>query len=181
MAISVAGVVFGPSLGVAFASKANAVLMVAFLALCASVCGCGTGAVHWSHLVASSRGWSPVVPSLPAYTQLLVYGDILPAMCQLLCYRTGPIRAALVLGSFLTLCFQIGWAGLGIALAPDPAAAGARSGPIRIPLFSFAIMAVLKTILESFLALLSTGNDVLLQRRGIEDPGLKLPSPSSRF
>lgn len=174
-ALSVALLVFGPARsGILFASKANAVLTCVFVLATLSVfgVGLGMGLADWSQL-GRMRDWSLVPSILPTILQLLVYGEILPTVCQILQYNTRYVHAAIVMGSFMTLCLQIGWSALGtslVAVAPEGAVSSAavidpvavllsKSGPARLPLFFLAITAILTTILGSYLALLSTYND----------------------
>lgn len=180
-AFSVACLVFGPKSGIIFASKANAVLTSLFLLSTLTVFRIGFGIADWSQ-IGMLRNWSMLPSVLPTFLQLLVYGEILPTVCQILKYNTRYIHAAIVLGSFMTLCLQIGWSGLGTSLvvassietvAPlaDPVAVLlSRSGPVRLPLFFLAITAILTTILGSFLALLSTYNDFV----NVSTPNVKL-------
>ena len=69
----------------------------------------------------------------------------------------------------MTLCLQVGWSGLGLSLASSASDAVevllASSGPVRLPLFSLTITAMLTTILDSYLALLSTVNDFMQKTR----------------
>jgi len=73
----------------------------------------------------------------------------------------------------MTLCLQIGWSGLGLSLASSASDAVevllASSRSVRLPLFSLNITAMLTTILDSYLALLSTVND-FMQRREVKTP-----------
>jgi len=165
---SIAALVFGPKSGIMFASKANAALTSLFLLSTLSVFGCGFGIADWSKL-GLSNNWSSVPAALPSFLQLLVYGEIIPTVCQILKYNTRRIKMAIILGSFMTLCLQIGWSGLGLSLVSSASDAVevllASSGPVRLPLFSLAITAILTTILGSYLALLSTVNDFVQKTR----------------
>eukprot|EP00554_Chaetoceros_debilis_P008029 CAMPEP_0194078960 /NCGR_PEP_ID=MMETSP0149-20130528/5242_1 /TAXON_ID=122233 /ORGANISM="Chaetoceros debilis, Strain MM31A-1" /LENGTH=539 /DNA_ID=CAMNT_0038760317 /DNA_START=109 /DNA_END=1728 /DNA_ORIENTATION=- len=169
-AFSIAAIVFGPKSGISFASKANTVLTTLFLSSAACVFASGVGIADWSRL-GSSTNWAAAPSVLPTFLQLLVYGEILPTICQLLKYSTKHIYGAITFGSFLTLCLQMGWSALGIALVPDALSLDpvnvllAGSGPVKIPLFALAITAILTTILGSYLALLSTANDFINKGR----------------
>ena len=167
-AVSIATLVFGPKSGIIFASKANAALTSLFLLSTLSVFGCGVGIADWSKL-GMSNNWASVPAALPSFLQLLVYGEIVPTVCQILKYNTRRIKMAIILGSFMTLCLQIGWSGLGLSLVSSASDAVevllASSGPVRLPLFSLAITAILTTILGSYLALLSTVNDFVQKSR----------------
>jgi len=99
---------------------------------------------------------------------LLCYGEILATVCQYLNFNKGAIRLATGLGSVIPIILELGWAALGIGLGAgmsgqhaDPVALLLQEGPIRIPLFCFALSAILTTILGSYLALQSTVDDVL--------------------
>jgi tyrosine-specific transport protein len=169
-ALSIAAVVFGPRSGIIFASKANAVLTSLFLLSAMSVFGCGIQMADWSRLSVSNN-WSSIPSAIPTFLQLLVYGEIVPSVCQILKYNTKHIHGAIILGSIMTLCLQIGWSGLGLSLvsssAIDPVnVLLSSSGPVRIPLFCLAFTAILTTILGSYLALLSTVNDFLGRKEG---------------
>lgn len=169
-AISISGVVFGPKSGIVFASKANALLTSLFLLSCAAVFGRGIQIADWSRL-GGLNDWTSVLPAIPTFLQLLVYGEIVPSVCQILNYNTKHIHKAIIMGSFMTLCLQIGWSGLGLSLvsssARDPVnVLLSSSGPVQIPLFCLAFTAILTTILGSYLALMSTANDLIQRTRG---------------
>jgi amino acid permease len=164
-ALLVAAVVFGPSRGIEFASEANATLTALFLLSSFGVALYGAPIADWSRLV-TTKSWSAVPDAIPIFLQLLVYGEILPVVCQLLNYKMKLIRLAIGLGSFLTLLLQISWAALGICLISkpgmDPVSALVCTGPspIRFSLFSLSITAILTTILGSYLAMLSAYKDL---------------------
>lgn len=167
-ALSISGIVFGPKSGIIFASKANAILTSMFLVSCMAVFGCGVQIADWSNLTLNSN-WSSVFPAIPTFLQLLVYGEIIPSICEMLKYNTKHVHSAIVLGSFMTLCLQIGWSGLGLCLVSSSSSLRvdpvnillSSSGPVQIPLFCLAFTAILTTILGSYLALLSTTNNLL--------------------
>jgi len=170
-AFSIAALVFGPKDGIYFASKANAVLTLLFILSTFSVFGCGFGIADWSRLGMSSN-WSSVPGALPSLLQLLVYGEIVPTVCQLLKYNTKRIKMAITIGSILTLFLQIGWSGLGLSLVSSGSAVDvllANAGPVRLPLFCLAITAILTTILGSYLALLSTVTDFVRKKKSDDD------------
>ena len=112
-ALSIAMVVFGPKSGIIFASRANAMLTSLFLFSCMTVFGFGVQIADWSRLTLSN--WSLVTPAIPTFLQLLVYGEIIPSICQILKYNSKHTHAAIFIGSFLTLFLQIGWSGLGLS------------------------------------------------------------------
>ena len=180
-AFSIAALVFGPRSGIYFASKANAVLTLLFILSAFSVFGCGFGIADFSRLGMSSN-WSALGGALPSLLQLLVYGEIVPTVCQLLKYNTKRIQMAITIGSFLTLCLQIGWSGLGLGLfsglgvSLELVSSGsavdvllATASPVRLPLFSLAVTAILTTILGSYLALLSTVTDFVNEKKSDEE------------
>jgi len=171
-ALSIALVVFGPNSGVGFASKANAALTSAFLISALTVFGCGLPMADWSNLgnlSSISNNWSSVLPAIPTFLQLLVYGEIIPSVCEILNYDTTRIHIAIFLGSFLTLSLQVGWSALGLSLVSrtstgiDPVniLLANQGSPVRLPLYALAFTAILTTILGSYLALLSTVTDFL--------------------
>ena len=172
-ALSIAATVFGPKSGVAFASNANAALTSLFLLSTFTVFGCGIGLADWSRL-SVANSWSSIPSAVPTFLQLLVYGEIVPTVCQILNYNTKHVHSAIIFGSLMTLCLQIGWSGLGISLVAsatsiDPVAVLlASSGPVQIPLFCLALTAILTTLLGSYLALLSTANDFIQQKEKIK-------------
>jgi len=186
---SVAAIVFGPKSGINFAAKANSVLTTLFILSCVSVFGCGVGIADWTRLGVSNN-WSSIPSAVPTFLQLLVYGEIVPTVCQILKYNTKHIHTAIILGSCMTLCLQIGWSALGMALVSTVTSAAstsnldpvnvllASSGPVRVPLFCLAITAILTTILGSYLALLSAVNDFVQQRKeggfGLESLGQRI-------
>jgi tyrosine-specific transport protein len=162
--------------GVSFASKSNSILTLLFLLSAGTLFGVGVGSADWTRLGASgSMHWGMVPSAIPTFLQLLVYGEIVPCVCELLQYRRRPIQIAILLGSFLTLGLQIGWAALGTALVPvgtanvlDPVTVLlATPGMVRIPLLSLAVTAILTTILGTYLALLSSYQDLARNRNGV--------------
>jgi tyrosine-specific transport protein len=178
-AMSVAAVVFGSPRVVA--TTANSLLTVIFVAMAVVLFGVGSPTADWSRLVATggtNANWSGLPRAIPTFLQLLVYGEILPTVCQMLNYQRGPIRWAISVGSLLPLLLEVGWAALGIALVPsgtamgDPVDALLAAGPIQGPLFILAVTAILTTIVGSYLALQSTFNDVF--------PGSSSSSSSKR-
>ena len=177
-ALSISLVVFGPKSGLAFATKANSVLTTLFIISCITVFGIGSRAADWTRLasIGGSINVSSITSAIPTFLQLLVYGEIVSTVCRLLKYKINRIHGAIFVGSFMTLCLQIGWSALGISLvAPasgviDPInVLLGQSGPVRVPLFCLAITAILTTILGSYLALESTYKDVITQRKTSKD------------
>ena len=169
-ALSVAMIVFYPKSGVKFASQANSILTSIFLISTLTVFALGSGIADWSQL-AISENWQNVSQSIPTFLQLLVYGEIVPVVCQLLNYETKLIHKAIALGSFMTLCLQILWSGLGISLTGSTGGDAvtvllASNSPVQLPLFCLAITAILTTILGSYLALLSTVTDFMKRQVG---------------
>lgn len=169
-ALSVAMVVFYPKSGVKFASQANSILTSIFLISTLTVFAIGSGTADWSQLTATGN-WFNVSQSIPTFLQLLVYGEIVPTVCQFLNYNTKLIHTAIALGSFMTLCLQISWSGLGISLTGTTGgdavtALLASNSPVQFPLFCLAITAILTTILGSYLALLSTATDFMKRHVG---------------
>ncbi len=171
-ALSIALVVFGPNSGVGFASKANAALTSAFLISALTVFGCGLPMADWSNLgnlSSISNNWPSILPAIPTFLQLLVYGEIIPSVCEILNYDTTRIHIAIFLGSFLTLSLQVGWSALGLSLVfrtstgidPVNILLANQGSPVRLPLYALAFTAILTTILGSYLALLSTVTDFL--------------------
>ena len=170
-AISIAAVVFLPQKGVQFASNANSLLTGGFLLSALAVFGFGVKDAVWSRLFLSND-WNVVPNSIPTFLQLLVYGEIVPSVCTLLKYNVGAIRIAIFIGSFLTLCLQLGWSALGISLIPPGSIGGTSNNDavnillsqqvqLKVPVICLAITAILTTILGSYLALLTTFNDVI--------------------
>lgn len=167
-AVSIAAVVFVPRSGIVFASKANAAMTSIFLLSALSVFRFGIPIADWSRL-SLSNDFSSIPSALPTFLQLLVYGEIVPSVCQILKYNTKHIHCAIIMGSLMTLLLQIGWSGLGLSLVTstvaDPVSVLlASSGPVQMPLFCLAFTAILTTILGSYLALLSPLNDFLGRR-----------------
>ena len=178
--ISIALLVFGPKRrGVEFASQMNSYLTFGFLASVLGVFVCGVPNANWNQL--GITGTSPVasvmmnvsqkrlIDIIPTFLQLLVYGEIIPCVCQILNYNIKAIRIAIAMGSFLTLCLQIGWSGLGIALMAPLASKASNDvvnillqsgGTVQLPLSCLSITAILTTILGSYLALLTMCNNI---------------------
>jgi hypothetical protein len=200
--ISIAALVFGPKKsGIQVATKANSFLTTCFLLSAAAVFASGYPSADWSRLgtfgitagstaatataTAVTNHWSMLPDAIPTFLQLLVYGEIVPAVCQLLNYNIRSIRMAITAGSFMTLCLQVGWSALGISLvdaatttttttaavAMDPVnVLLAQGGLVKFPLLCLAATAILTTILGSYLALLSTVNDFFRKfQNGIEN------------
>jgi tyrosine-specific transport protein len=167
-AMSVGAIVFGPrtsSRRISVTTSLNSALMATLCAMAALLFVRGVPAADWTRLltVQNYRGLPEVIPTC---LQLLVYGEILPTICNYLNFQERPIRWAIGLGSFLPLILEIGWAALGISLNPgtsghleDPVALLLQAGPIQLPLLCLAISAILTTILGSYLALQSTMDD----------------------
>ncbi|GFH52678.1 hypothetical protein CTEN210_09154 [Chaetoceros tenuissimus] len=64
----------------------------------------------------------------------------------------------------MTLSLQISWSGLGLSLASGASAVDTllkASGPVRFPMWTLSISAILTTILGGYLALLSAANDFI--------------------
>ena len=64
----------------------------------------------------------------------------------------------------MTLSLQISWSGLGLSLASGASAVDTllkASGPVRFPMWTLSISAILTTILGGYLALLSATNDFI--------------------
>lgn len=178
--ISIALLVFGPKRrGVEFASQMNSYLTFGFLASVLGVFLCGVPNADWNQLgitgasrvagVMMNTSQKGLTDIIPTFLQLLVYGEIIPCVCQILKYNIKAIRVAIAMGSFLTLCLQIGWSGLGIALM-TPLASNASNdvvnillqsgGTVQLPLSCLSITAILTTILGSYLALLTMCNNI---------------------
>ena len=162
-ALSVAALVFsGPTRRLV--PFFNSALTIVFCIVAFSLFQTGAPAADWSRLAHSSN-WSAVGGSLPTFLQLLVYAEILPTVCRMLQYQIQPIRWAILLGSFLPLGLEVGWAALGMGLVPlgtkgDPVDVLLASGPVQQPLLVLAIAAILTTIIGTYLALQSTANDL---------------------
>ena len=162
-ALSVAALVFsGPTRRLV--PFFNSALTIVFCIVAFSLFQTGAPAADWSRLAQSSN-WSAVGGSLPTFLQLLVYAEILPTVCRMLQYQIQPIRWAILLGSFLPLGLEVGWAALGMGLVPlgtkgDPVDVLLASGPVQQPLLVLAIAAILTTIIGTYLALQSTANDL---------------------
>jgi len=167
VSLSVAALVFGPK-GTRASTAVNSILTVVFMALSVVLFAAGAPAADWSRLTMMNASWASLPKALPTFLQLLVYGEILPIVCQILNYQKVPIRLAIVLGSILPLGLEVGWAALGIGLVDPLKAMGdpvelllAAAGPVQRPLFALAVTAILTTIIGSYLALQVTLNDVL--------------------
>lgn len=163
-AFSIAALVFAPRSGVRMAANANAGLTTLFLLSCISVFSIGVGSADFS-LLSASNNWSMMPSALPSFLQLLCYGEIISTVCEISNYNAVKTKKAIVLGSFMTLCLQLTWSALGIALTPASSTIDAVSaliqngGPVKLPLLSLSVTAILTTILGSYLALLSTVNE----------------------
>lgn len=167
VSLSVAAVVFGPK-GTQVSTAINSILTMAFVVLSVVLFSAGAPAADWSRLTMMNASWMSLPKAIPTFLQLLVYGEILPTVCQMLNYQKGPIQLAIVLGSILPLGLEVGWAALGIGLVAPSIAMGdpvnlllAAAGPVQKPLFALAITAILTTIIGSYLALQVTLNDLL--------------------
>ena len=171
--LSVAGIVFGPSLASRreqVTTSLNSVLTVVFCAMAVLLFVMGVPAANWSQLV-QPQDWKALPQNIPTFLQLLVYGEILPTICNYLNYQLRPIGWAIGIGSMLPLVLEVGWAALGMGLRPatamsgttweDPVALLLAAGPIQVPLFCLALSAILTTILGSYLALQSTLEDIV--------------------
>ena len=165
VALSVASIVFGPRQGTKLSAYVNSALTIVFVIMAANLFSTGAPAADWSGLTATNS-WASLPGAIPTFLQLLVYGEILPTVCQLLKYRVKPIRLAIILGSILPLGLEIGWAALGMGLVPpsstmgDPVDLLLAAGPVQRPLLVLAVTAILTTIIGSYLALQSTFDDV---------------------
>mmetsp|Transcript_26332 Transcript_26332/g.32454 ORF Transcript_26332/g.32454 Transcript_26332/m.32454 type:complete len:622 (+) Transcript_26332:76-1941(+) len=181
-AISIAILVFGPKGGTQFASKANSFLTTGFILSAMAVFryGIGNDNLDLSRLrMSSSSHFLPsTIPTIiPTFLQLLVYGEIVPSVCELLKYEIKSIRFAILIGSFLTLCLQIGWSALGISLIPPNGFINGgeamdavnilleSGGSVQLPLLCLATTAILTTILGSYLALMTISNDLFSRQR----------------
>ena len=161
-AFSVAGLVFGTRSGVTFASNANAALTTVFLLSTFMVFQCGWGIANFTFLKVAN--WSLLSRSIPSILQVLAYGEIIPTVCQVLQYNTKRIHRAIIVGTLMTLSLQISWSGLGLSLASGASAVDVllkASGPVRFPMWTLSISAILTTILGGYLALLSAANDFI--------------------
>lgn len=177
--LSIALLVFGPKhRGVEFASNMNSILTIGFLCSVAGVFGCGIKYANWNclgmgSLISSSYGidFGIISNIIPTFLQLLVYGEIVPCVCELLRYKTKPIRLSILLGSFLTLLLQIGWSGLGMSMISSTTSGLVdnndvvnlllqQGGIVRLPLLCLSVTAILTTILGSYLALLTMFNNI---------------------
>jgi len=168
-ALSIAGLVFAAPSKVV--TETNSVLTLLFCIMAVSLFGTGTAAADWSKLEKFSS-WKNIPRAIPTFLQLLVFSEILPAVCQLLNYRIGPIRWAIVIGSILPLILEVGWTALGIGLLPVMTSSGIGGldpvkillgidGPVRFPLLALSVTAIATTIIGSYLALQSAADDVL--------------------
>lgn len=161
-AFSVAGLVFGTKSGVVFASNANAALTSIFLLSTFCVFQCGWNIANFTIL--QQAHWKFLNKSIPSLLQVLAYGEIIPTVCQVLNYNTRRIHRAIIVGTLMTLSLQISWSGLGLSLASGASAVDTllkASGPVRFPMWTLSISAILTTILGGYLALLSAVNDFI--------------------
>ena len=191
--ISVALIVFGPKQGgLQFASKMNSLLTFGFLLSIFAVFTCGIPSADFRCLgLTSALGniqRSNLSDAIPIFLQLLVYGEIIPSVCELLNYESKAIRTAIVSGSFLTLCLQISWSALGISLLSPSVGADIitndvlnmliqKGGALKVPLLSLATTAILTTILGSYVALQSMINNIYSKISNV--PTSKMTSASS--
>lgn len=121
----------------------------------------------------STLSATTIAKAIPTMLQLLVYGEILPNVCQMLNYKPSAILVALILGSFIPLVLLCGWAGLGVSLlstlstSTDPVSILLQSSgaAIQSRLTILAVAAIGTTIIGSFLALQSAYNDVALETK----------------
>ncbi len=177
--LSIALLVFGPKhRGVEFASNMNSILTIGFLCSVAGVFGCGFKYAEWNCLGIASLSTTTygidfriISNIIPTFLQLLVYGEIVPCVCELLRYKTKPIHLSILLGSFLTLLLQIGWSGLGLSMISSTTPGLVdnndvvnlllqQGGIVRFPLLCLSVTAILTTILGSYLALLTMFNNI---------------------
>lgn len=187
-AFSVALIVFGPQLftlfsstklkssspessGLEITSVINSILTSVFFLCAIWLFVCGAKSVSsWSQLLFPISSVKPVtlLDAIPTFLQLLVYGEILPSVCQLLNYDSKKIKISVFIGSFLPLILEVGWAGLGLAMTSSSSSYKtdpvdvllSTGGPVQLPLFTLAITAILTTILGSYLALQSAFDDL---------------------
>ncbi|CAB9525930.1 Tryptophan/tyrosine permease family [Seminavis robusta] len=161
-----------------FADKCNSVLTVVFLGSAVLLFRAGAKAANWSACWSTS-GESIVqllpkaLTASPIMLQLLVYGEILPNVCEMLEQNRPTIRRAVWVGSSIPLLLLTGWAALGVALIGNDAilrssrmdpvdilmttTGGSSAVPVRLLLL--AMSAIGTTILGSFLALQSAYDD----------------------
>ena len=179
-AISMAGLVFATPKKVV--TETNSILTILFCSFAVSLFGSGVSAADWSNLRVFAS-WTNVSQAIPTFLQLLVYGEILPIICQLLNYQLNPIRWAITIGSFVPLLLEVGWAALGMGLLPvtstgvnlgavaDPVDLLLGVGSVRLPLTGLAMAAITTTIIGSYLALKSAMDDVFVfsSKKSIED------------
>lgn len=171
--LSVAGIVFGPCQKQQVVTNLNSILTMVFLCMAVLLFVMGIPAANWS-LLGVPQLWKTLPQSIPTFLQLLVYGEILPTVCQYLDYQVRPIQWAIAIGSLLPLILEVGWAALGMGLRPtttglmpkDPVTLLLTTGPIQIPLLCLALSAILTTILGSYLALQSTFDDLVWSLAG---------------
>jgi tyrosine-specific transport protein len=188
-AIAAAGLVFGTPNYIVMGT--NSLLTFFFCIMAVILFGTGAPAADWSKLGLFSS-WATIPRAIPTFLQLLVYGEILPAVCQLLKYRLGPIRWAISIGSLLPLILEVGWAALGIGLLPttsggaslgittDPVNLLLAAGPVQVPLFALAVTAISTTIIGSYLALQSAMDDVFAKPLPIMDSATTCTDDNSR-
>ena len=181
MSLLTAGVVFGG--GLRPATQLNSVLTSVFGASAVSLFFAGSQHAEWSRLAASTN-WLAAPAAVPVMLQLLVYGEILPSVCALLQYNVGRIRVAILLGSFIPLVVEVGWAALGISLveagsmATDPVDVLLAASPVKAQLLVLAASAISTTVIGSYLALHSVFGDILASLRA--SPTRALSADNSR-
>jgi tyrosine-specific transport protein len=161
----------------------NSFLTLVFVTMAVMLFVTGAPVVKdWSQVFAAApiSTWRRTLPlEIPTLLQLLVYGEILPTVCQLLHYQVGPIRWAITWGSLVPLLLEVGWAALGLGLVPPSSGSSsigtmvvdpvnvlltAKAGyPVRWPLWTLAVTAITTTMIGSYLALQSTWNDLFPQ------------------
>ncbi|CAK0885982.1 unnamed protein product, partial [Prorocentrum cordatum] len=142
-------------------ASANAALTACFVAAAAGLFAGGAPLADWGRLARADWGAAPA--ALPSVLQLLVFAEVVPAVCSLLAFRPSRIRRALVAGSALLLAVQLGWSCLGIGLAPfaghalrrDPLDALPRAGlgPAALP--ALGACAISTTVVGTSIALRS--------------------------
>jgi len=172
-----------------FVEKFNALLTLVFLGSAVLLFQAGSSVADWSALwkktSAALASPSPlfqkvVLQATPILLQLLVYGEILPNVCQMLNYHRPTIRKAILVGSMIPLVLLTGWAGLGVGLLAttttsatttatmmnDPVDILLTTGSsIQPRLVTLALSAIGTTILGSFLALQSAYDDWMTMLR----------------
>ena len=185
-AVSIALLVFGPSKGKGFlwSTQINSIMLWLFLASAGWVGVCSvqylkqsSTIIDWTALYSLKyQHWNMVPEVIPTFLQLLVYGEIIPVVCNLLNFDVFCIKMSIFGGALLTLGLQLGWSGLGTLLVPPQLQLGSTiidpvtvllntGGSIRTSLFCLALTAILTTILGSYLALISVYQDWELTSR----------------